>query len=422
MPQQRLGRAGAQAGEGAGGCATGASGEQQLSSWDAKSGREGVEGADYLYELGASQQYNINVSHGQSSQYIDSLFTGSVLGHQTDIADGSLRNFEFRTLNNIVGDYYIAQRFLDAVTMHIVKNHMVDLGCFDKQTRVPLILGIWGGKGQGKSFQTELCFKKLGVEPVVMSAGELEHEWAGTPGKLIRERYRKASEVARIRGKLGCLLINDIDAGLGHFENTQLTVNNQIVVGTLMNLCDHPNQVNLGTGWMENDWITRVPIIVTGNDFSTVFAPLIRDGRMDKFYWKPSKEDLVGILHQMYRDDGLSEADMAALLDLYPNQTLDFYGALRAATYDNQIRQWIQRDVLKGAISEANENLQELGRRLVRQENLPKFEPVELTLKMLMREGDRLVREQEMVMRLKLSDDYLKKQRKMQRSMIGLTG
>jgi hypothetical protein len=23
-----------------------------------------------------------------------------------------------------------------------------------------------------------------------MSAGELEHEWAGTPGKLIRERYR----------------------------------------------------------------------------------------------------------------------------------------------------------------------------------------------------------------------------------------
>lgn len=24
------------------------------------------------------------------------------------------------------------------------------------------------------------------VEPVVMSAGELEHEWAGTPGRLIR--------------------------------------------------------------------------------------------------------------------------------------------------------------------------------------------------------------------------------------------
>lgn len=55
-----------------------------------------------------------------------------------------------------------------------------------------------------------------------MSAGELEHEWAGTPGKLIRERYKRAAEVSRVHGKLSCLLINDIDAGIGRFENTQV--------------------------------------------------------------------------------------------------------------------------------------------------------------------------------------------------------
>lgn len=32
---------------------------------------------------------------------------------------------------------------------------------------------------------------------------------------------------------------------------------------------------------------------------------------------------------QMYRDDGLSESDMATLLRAFPNQTLDFFGALR---------------------------------------------------------------------------------------------
>ena len=42
----------------------------------------------------------------------------------------------------------------------------------------------------GKTFQTELSMKQLGVQAVVMSAGELEHEWAGTPARLIRERYR----------------------------------------------------------------------------------------------------------------------------------------------------------------------------------------------------------------------------------------
>ena len=44
----------------------------------------------------------------------------------------------------------------------------------------------------------------------------------------------------------------------------QTTVNNQIVVGTLMNMCDSPNQVSLGSEWREGDFINRVPIIVTG--------------------------------------------------------------------------------------------------------------------------------------------------------------
>ena len=49
------------------------------------------------------------------------------------------------------------------------------------------------------------------------------------------------------------------------------------------------------------DRIQRVPIIVTGNDLSTLFAPLVRDGRMAKFYWQPSRNDLQNILHQMYK-------------------------------------------------------------------------------------------------------------------------
>lgn len=75
---------------------------------------------------------------------------------------------------------------------------------------------------------------------------------------------------------MSALVINDIDAGLGHFDNTQITVNNQIVVGSLMNLCDNPKQVSVSQGWRDGDLINRVPIIVTGNDFSTLFAPLVR--------------------------------------------------------------------------------------------------------------------------------------------------
>lgn len=70
-----------------------------------------------------------------------------------------------------------------------------------------------------------------------------------------------------------------------YLGNTQMTVNNQIVVGTLMNLSDNPTRVSIGQDWRESDITNRIPIIVTGNDFSTLYAPLVRDGRMDKFYW-----------------------------------------------------------------------------------------------------------------------------------------
>eukprot|EP00879_Flechtneria_rotunda_P006147 GHRR01006464.1.p1 GENE.GHRR01006464.1~~GHRR01006464.1.p1 ORF type:complete len:282 (+),score=70.27 GHRR01006464.1:431-1276(+) len=272
---------------------------------------------------------------------IDSLFTGGTLGQASDIADGSLRGWEARTLNNIIGDYYISPAFMDKVAMHITKNYLCDQAAISNKGKVPLILGIWGPKGCGKTFQTELAFKKLGVEPVVMSAGELESEHAGQPGRLIRERYRKAAELSKTRGKLSCLVINDLDAGVGRFGNTQVTVNNQIVIGTLMNICDDPNHVSIGAGWREGDSIKRVPIIVTGNDFSTLYAPLIRDGRMEKFYWHPDREDVVNIVWQLYKEDGLNRCEIEHLVDTFSNQALDFFGALRAATYDCQIREWM---------------------------------------------------------------------------------
>ena len=79
----------------------------------------------------------------------------------------------------------------------------------------------------------------------------------------------------------------------------QVTVNNQMVIGTLMNICDDPERVSIGQDWIEQATIRRTPIVVTGNDFSKMFAPLIRDGRMDKFYWEPEREELQGIVWQM---------------------------------------------------------------------------------------------------------------------------
>eukprot|EP00878_Enallax_costatus_P046106 GHUV01055704.1.p1 GENE.GHUV01055704.1~~GHUV01055704.1.p1 ORF type:complete len:164 (+),score=26.87 GHUV01055704.1:1037-1528(+) len=56
---------------------------------------------------------------------------------------------------------------------------------------------------------------------------------------------------------------------------------------------------------------------------------------------EPTNEDIMNIVHQMYKDDGLSQADIQVLVDTFKGQTLDFFGAVRASTYDSQIRDWM---------------------------------------------------------------------------------
>lgn len=364
---------------------------QSQSSWSAKNS----EGKDYLYRLGQEAD-NMNISVGARKGIIDDLFVGKFLGKDADIVF-AYRQKVTRSFEHLQGDYYIAPAFLDKIVVHIVKNYIAHL----LDAKVPLILGIWGGKGQGKSFQTELVFRAMGIEPVIMSAGELESERAGEPGKLIRERYRTASLVIKNQGKMSCLMINDIDAGVGRFGNTQMTVNNQIVIGTLMNLADNPTRVSVGQDWRESDITDRVPIIVTGNDFSTLYAPLVRDGRMDKFYWQPTREDLINIVHQMYQKDEISREDIVQIVDTFPNQALDFYGALRSRTYDRFILKWVEE--IGGA--------KKLGEKLLRRRKddpLPTFIPPEQKIEDLMDAGYSLVEEQEMVMRMKLSEEYMK--------------
>ncbi|KAK6284228.1 hypothetical protein POUND7_003180 [Theobroma cacao] len=153
----------------------------EQSSWEAKDS----EGRDYLYRLGKEAD-NMNIAVGARAGVFDDLFAGNFLGRDL---------------------------------CHIVKNFLAHL----LNVKIPLILAIWGGKGQGKSFQTELIFQAMGIEPVIMSAGELESERAGEPGKLIRERYRTASQVVHNQVRSFTTLILDICmSGFMKFNNALL--------------------------------------------------------------------------------------------------------------------------------------------------------------------------------------------------------
>ncbi|MEW5301358.1 MAG: hypothetical protein WDW36_004221 [Sanguina aurantia] len=333
-----------------------------------------------------------DISRGR--EMVDDLFQGGFGQggtHNAIMTSAEYLSAARTTFNNIEEGFYISPAFLDKLSIHVAKNFM-DL----PKIKVPLILGIWGGKGQGKTFQCSLAFKKLGISPIVMSAGELESGNAGEPAKLIRQRYREASDIVK-KGRMCALFINDLDAGAGRMgEATQYTVNNQMVNATLMNIADNPTNVQL-PGVYKNEEIPRVPVICTGNDFSTLYAPLIRDGRMEKYYWNPTREDRVGVCMGIFQEDAIDRGEVERLVDSFPGQSIDFFGALRARVYDDKVRQFVSEI-----------GIENMGKRLINSsQGKVSFEKPSMTLPTLMRYGRMLTEEQENVKRVQLAEAYM---------------
>jgi hypothetical protein len=220
---------------------------------------------------------------------------------------------------------FINPDFFNVIYHHLVGNLLL------KETESPLILGIFGPAGEGKTFQTEEVCKNLEVNLLTVSPGELESPNAGQPGELLRMLYLRASEATK-SGKPSIVLINDIDTVLGNWGSlVQYTVNRQVVFGQLMAFCDYPNSV-------AGQSVARVPIIVTGNDPAALYEPLLRPGRTRVFPWTPRLEDRGQILRPMFPE--VPEASLAALLAEFPDRPVSFWSDARAAAWESALAQW----------------------------------------------------------------------------------
>lgn len=249
---------------------------------------------------------------------------------------------------------FVPERFTKQILVHVFKN------LWSSQVpSAPLILGIHGPSGWGKTFQCEYVLRSIGVKVFLISGGQLENKDAGEPARLIRQTYKAAGAALSEKldedgrsmppeAKLSVLLINDVDTGLGNWgENVQKTINTQTVFGELMHITDYPTIV-------DNRDTLRIPIILTGNDFTKLYTPLIRAGRMVSFQWTPLDEEKIEIVGRIFSELSSSECEYLVLtLQSYARKNghkddlnIAFFSHLRAALYDDLI--WkivIQYDV-----------------------------------------------------------------------------
>lgn len=197
----------------------------------------------------------------------------------------------------------ISERFRKVVVLHMLKNILRHANA-----QVPLLLGIHGPTGEGKTFQVENILKNMGAKRFLISGGQLDSPISGQPAQLIRTTYIKASE--SIRGgesTLAVVLVNDIDTGLGSWGDMgKYSINQQTIYGELMHLVDYPNTV-------EGRDTQRVPIIITGNDFTRLYEPLVRAGRMVAFEWIPNVDERSEIVASIFPEMSPSDCEKLIL-------------------------------------------------------------------------------------------------------------
>lgn len=234
---------------------------------------------------------------------------------------------------------YIPERFTKVIKLHMVKNILAGKGTI----LTPLLLGLHGPSGDGKTFQCEHVLEQIEVRSFLISGGQLENPRAGEPAQLIRSTYRSASDCLD-KGECvaAAMLINDFDTGVGNWGDlVQYTGNRQIIFSELMHLTDYPHLV-------EGRTTQRIPIIITGNDFTRLYEPMCRAGRMTSFEWKPTTEEKIGIIAQIFPE--LNREEQTSLVETFAEEPIAFFSHLRSTLIDEELYRQIQQHDIQNCL------------------------------------------------------------------------
>lgn len=216
----------------------------------------------------------------------------------------------FTTMNvNLIDESNIPQRFRKEIELHIFKNYYANT---HHEFKTPLILAISGPPGVGKTYQTQKILGDIGIKNVGISGSEFENEYAGIPAKNILKTYRDvADDVYYKKISYGAIIIDDIDAALGGWGDlVQYTMNRQLIIKALIDLADNPYELTVTDDEQIMHYeVCRIPIIITLNDETKMYEPLMRNGRTKTFPWIPNIDEIAYILDSLFKDTNFTDSE-----------------------------------------------------------------------------------------------------------------
>lgn len=220
---------------------------------------------------------------------------------------------------------YISKEIQKAVYTHVFKVYESEIAC-------PLILGIFGPSGEGKTFQCRKYLESEGYGIVDMTADMFEDAEAGNPIKNIEKQYLAAISTYQRTRQRQVIIIDDIDTLIGNWGPLyQYTINTQLIIQFLMNLTESTAREEY------------IPIIFTGNDFTKIYSPLTRHGRMAYCIWNPTLHEKSLIVSTIFPFSETECEQIVSQLNKYASKnnmscpSVAFYKQLYLSLLDEKI-------------------------------------------------------------------------------------
>lgn len=214
--------------------------------------------------------------------------------------------------NHYYSNMNVPREFMEKVLVHVVSQYIPGNDFF----MPPLYLAIEGPAGEGKTSQTIATLTQHYVDVLYVSAAEI----SGTHEGESVDKMNAIYSYAVFRSERNCIAILIDDFHMGTVNNDskiEKTINTNLLTGRMMNLADRSDG-------------KKVPIIITGNDFSSVYAPLLRSGRADIYHWKPDMEIKKSIIRSIVGPFvHLEESEFISFCNMFREGTISDFSQLK---------------------------------------------------------------------------------------------
>lgn len=229
-----------------------------------------------------------------------------------------------------------------AIRRHLFKQVLPSL-----KGRVERYLIIQGARGTGKTVSATDASLRYGFAVALLPASMLASEHEGGASAVLDDFMNFVAETSRSRKVRIAIVADDFDLSISAADSQMgKTINSLLVTHQLQQLADTQEPRNFDDSGM--------PIIFTGNNFTTMRASLFRDGRATWHTHRPTLDDKLAIAFQLFNPRSFDDRRLIErLVRTFRDESVAFWRALHSDLMTDRLDEIIARSLPDVAAAEA---------------------------------------------------------------------